>query len=115
MDFIEKSGKDESAFGDYLMYVSAAPGDTLCLDASRSHDADNDSISFVWKIYEEAGDMRGAAIGNPTGEKCTVSIPKSERGKSLHVILEVSDNGSPSLTSYKRIVILTNQDDIQQL
>ena len=37
-------------------------------------------------------------------------MPKLGEGQTLHIILEVQDNGSPSLTSYRRIVL--GSDDI---
>jgi len=32
-------------------------------------------------------------------------IPKDAGGKSIHVILEVTDNGSPSLAAYRRVIV----------
>jgi len=35
----------------------------------------------------------------------TVMVPSDALDKEIHVILEVKDNGSPNLTSYRRVII----------
>jgi hypothetical protein len=42
---------------------------------------------------------------NSSSEKATVAIPPGASGKNIHMILEVIDNGAPSLTAYRRIII----------
>ena len=32
-------------------------------------------------------------------------VPEGESGTDMHLILEVTDNGMPALTSYRRVVI----------
>jgi hypothetical protein len=32
-------------------------------------------------------------------------IPKDAGGKTIHVILEVTDRGSPCLTAYRRVIV----------
>lgn len=49
----------------------------------------------------------------PPPEKCAVerfSGKAQEKGMVMHLVLSVTDNGSPPLTTYKRVAIqLTNQ------
>lgn len=49
----------------------------------------------------------------PPPEKCAVerfSGKAQENGMIMHLVLSVTDNGSPALTTYKRVVIqLTNR------
>jgi hypothetical protein len=34
-----------------------------------------------------------------------VAIPSNARGKNIHIILELHDNGSPNLYAYRRVII----------
>ena len=36
---------------------------------------------------------------------CHVAVPHDASGKTIHLILEVTDDGTPNLTAYKRIVL----------
>ncbi|HEY8734415.1 MAG TPA: hypothetical protein VIL90_07605, partial [Puia sp.] len=45
------------------------------------------------------------AIANPLNTKAGFIAPKVDGQKTIHVILEVTDNGTPTLVSYKRIII----------
>jgi len=86
--------------------VSAKIGEKLVFDASGSHDPDGNALSFNWFFYNEIS--YPGCIGmklSSGGEKCTVTIPGQLRGRSIHLILEITDSGTPSLTSYKRMVI----------
>jgi len=45
-------------------------------------------------------------IANATAAQAKVLIPKdAATGQTIHVILEVTDTGSPALTSYQRVII----------
>lgn len=44
-------------------------------------------------------------IKGSDSEKATVAIPDDAKGKSIHVILEIHDDGSPELYAYRRMVI----------
>lgn len=53
----------------------------------------------------EAGTSGLVKIENPTSEKISFFVPKSNKQATIHIILEVSDNGEPALVSYRRISI----------
>jgi hypothetical protein len=89
-----------------VVRLEAAPGERLALDASGSKDPDGDRLAFHWHVYREAGTYRGeAAVENPGTSKAALRVPKDAGGKTMHVILEVTDRGSPGLTAYRRIVV----------
>jgi len=44
------------------------------------------------------------AISNATSSKASFTVP-NEPGKSLHIICEVKDDGTPALTSYRRVIL----------
>jgi len=82
------------------------PGQDIVLDAGASHDPDHDQLSFKWWQYKDAGsaksDIEFRTSGS--GEKAKIVVP-DEPGKSAHIILEVTDNGSPKLKHYQRIIL----------
>lgn len=86
--------------------VTAKPGATVKLSAAGSRDPDGDPLHYEWFVYPEAGSYRGAAaVRGDTSAEAELALPADARGKSLHVILQVTDGGSPPLTRYRRLVI----------
>lgn len=84
-------------------------GEKVVLSAKGSSDPDDDKLSYRWFVYREAGGFSGTLeLKNPTSEEINFEMPELKSGQSLHLILEVKDSSSPSLFSYRRIV-LTNQ------
>ena len=92
--------------GPSPLYVKAVPGQEMVFDASGSYDPDGDELSFNWFFYYEIY-FPGLVDYNISsdGSICTVTAPGPTGNENLHLILEVTDNGNPSLTSYRRIVI----------
>jgi hypothetical protein len=89
-----------------ILWVEASQGDTLTFSALDSYDMDGDRLDFTWWTYPEAGtNMQCPALENYVSPEVSFIVPYGEGGKDLHLICEVSDRGSPSLTSYRRIVI----------
>ena len=93
--------------------------ETMELDASGSTDPDGDSLSFRWFHYAEAGVGDGNLADvtvSGKGPRATITgiapcrkawidgIIPCKRSGNAHVILAVTDNGSPSLTRYHRVV-----------
>jgi len=88
------------------LIVKGKPGQRLPLDASGSTDPDGDTLAYHWLVYPEAGTFEDVVIiRNSDKQKCFLEIPPTARGKTIHVILRVTDQRAIPLTSYKRIVI----------
>ncbi|WP_340111999.1 DUF1593 domain-containing protein [Maribellus mangrovi] len=86
--------------------IEAKAGDTIKLDASATTDPDKDKIDFRWWNYKEAGTYKGREINDAVTPKTKITISNDALpGETIHMICEVSDSGSPSLTSYQRVII----------
>ncbi len=87
-----------------ILTLSARPGSALTLSAEGSTDPDNDDLHFRWWIYPEPGTLNGASLSKTTGPTTTVQLPSNRTG-TVHVILQVTDSGTPALTTYRRAVL----------
>ena len=86
--------------------ITVKPGQRIDLDATGSSDIDNDKLSYEWKSYPEAGTYSGQIdIKNANKMTTSLVVPKDASGTELHILLILTDNGSPSLTRYRRLVI----------
>ncbi|MFC5626119.1 DUF1593 domain-containing protein [Algoriphagus winogradskyi] len=89
-----------------ILKVKAKKRQNVILDASKSYDLEEDELSYKWWIIPEAGTYRGeVVIPNNDSDSIKFTLPPDSSGKTIHVICEVTDNGSPNLTSYRRIII----------
>jgi hypothetical protein len=100
--------------------LDATVGQPLRLDAAGTHDPDGQSLHYQWFAYPEAGAASGnvSTVGVANGDTplATVTptavchanwlplIPCRGTGRA-DVILAVTDAGSPTLTSYRRVIL----------
>ncbi len=88
------------------IHIERKQGNSITLDASKTFDPENDLLNFKWWIIPEAGTYRKiVTLRNKTSDKISFEIPFDSAGKTIHIICEVTDNGLPALTSYRRIII----------
>lgn len=87
--------------------VTARPGEKIRLSAKGTTDPDGDRLTYRWWHYREAGTYAGSMhISQSNSVKTTLTVPADAKtGDTIHVILEVTDSGTPALTRYARIVI----------
>ncbi len=91
------------------------------LDAGASHDPDGNKLTYQWVHYAEAGVVEGVNLADVAiksdGPRATITgispcrkawidgmIPCKGSGVA-HIILAVTDDGTPALTRYQRIIL----------
>jgi hypothetical protein len=102
--------------------ITVKAGERITLDATGSRDPDGNRLSYHWFPYAEAGADDGINLADVTvqssnGVRATVTanspcrkawidgyVPCRGAG-TVHIILAVTDNGSPALTRYRRIIL----------
>lgn len=89
-----------------IIYIDVEEGGTLTINTIGSDDVDGDSLTYSWWIYPEAGTARQCPEMWPIDQPdVALEIPDGEAGKQMHLIFQVSDDGNPVLTSFRRIVL----------
>jgi len=92
---------------DHAGDLQAAPGEKVTLGAAGTEDPDGDTLTFRWWQYREPGTCTGAVkIHDADKPRAWLQLPANTKGgQTLHVICELTDNGTPPLTRYQRVII----------
>jgi hypothetical protein len=86
--------------------LKVKPGATVKLSAEGSSDPDGDRLAYRWFVYPESGSYgKTVSLFDPDTASASLIVPGDSSGKTIHVILEVTDGGSPKLTRYRRAVL----------
>jgi hypothetical protein len=88
-----------------VLTLSAKGGSEVSLTSQGSIDPDGDSVAMRWWIYQKAGTLEGATLSSSSNTSTRMRLPKVDQPRTLHVILEAEDDGTPSLFAYRRAVI----------
>lgn len=82
-------------------------GEKVTLDASGTTDPDKDPLRFQWIAYPEPTGYTGKlpVISDDNQAKASLIVPPTEKPTGLHLILMATDNGTPPLTRYARVVL----------
>lgn len=89
-----------------FLYRVVEAGNLQRFDATSSYDPDGNELIYNWYVYEKPSTYKKLVrIEADKKGVCTLYVPRDASGKTIHLILELSDNGSPQLTSYRRVVM----------
>ena len=90
------------------------PGDRITLSAEGSTDPDGNRLFYIWSYYPEAGTLSVATgrsgepvtIENANARDASFIVPKNFlKAGTMHIILAVTDDGTPALTRYRRVIV----------
>lgn len=86
--------------------IKTKAGKSVKLDASGTFDPDGNQLTYKWWYMPEAGNYKeNIEIKNADTISSEVIIPAAAKGKTIHIICEVTDNGEHNLKGYRRIII----------
>jgi hypothetical protein len=107
--------------GTGVVPIDVLVGQAVTLDSGGSRDPDGHKLTYRWFHYAEAGFAPGTSLAAVTiagGDtpRATVTATATSRPNWLggvmpnptgvaHIILAATDDGSPSLTSYRRVIL----------
>ncbi len=85
--------------------VNAHPGEKVRIKGIVS-DPDGDTVSVRWWQFRVGTWPGQIKFSDPSSVSTEVAVPADAlAGQTIHVILEATDNGSPVLNRYQRIII----------
>lgn len=89
-----------------VLAMTATVGSSIKLSAAGSSDPDGNELNYTWSFYDKPSSYDGSlTIHNSSSSRAKLEIPKDAGGKTIHMILEVRDNGAPSLYAYRRLIV----------
>lgn len=87
------------------LHVLASAGEKIRLNGAVS-DPDGNAVFVNWWQFQVGSYPNKVAITNPDSAQADVLIPQDAvAGQTIHLILEATDNGTPALTRYQRVII----------
>ncbi|MCB2079543.1 MAG: DUF1593 domain-containing protein [Novosphingobium sp.] len=101
--------------GTSPLRIEACPDAPIKLSAAGSNDPDGDTLTYRWFRYGEVSGLWSPALhlSSTEGTNITVTVPRWTQPAGMempgsyymHIILEVTDNGAPALTRYRRAIL----------
>ncbi|MBN2452415.1 MAG: DUF1593 domain-containing protein, partial [Lentisphaeria bacterium] len=89
-----------------VLHLDAKPGDAVDLTAAESSDPDGNRIRPTWFVYPEAGTYPGKVrLSAAEGETTRFTAPSVEEAETIHVLLQIEDDGDPPLFAFRRAVV----------
>lgn len=87
--------------------ISVKSGSKVELSAVGSSDPDNNNLKYNWIHYREVGTLHAYWLEMQNKDQMITSFtaPKVDKVNTMHFILEIKDDGLPSLTRYERVIV----------
>ena len=86
--------------------LTASPGQRVQLKAAAK-DPDGNKVDFKWWQYFEVDSYPGRVeLARATSASADFVVPADAKsGDTIHIVVEVSDDGLPKLTRYQRVIV----------
>lgn len=86
--------------------ITVKSGEKVIL-SGKATDPDGNSTTYNWIYYKEVGSLTASrfVLENTKNQEVNFTAPKVNSTKTMHFILEVTDNGTPNLTRYQRVIV----------
>ncbi len=85
--------------------IKAHAGEKVKLSGNAS-DPDGDKVSVKWWQFRVGSYPKEVAVANPNSARTAFIVPAHAKpGQTIHLILEATDDGSPALTRYQRVIV----------
>ena len=87
-------------------HASARPGETVKLEGTTS-DPDGNAVRVKWWRWKDVDTYPGdVTIANATSLAASFQVPSDAKdGQTIQLVLEATDDGTPPLTRYQRVVV----------
>lgn len=101
--------------------LTAKKGDRVKLSAQGTTDPDKDKLNYHWFYYGEAGTFTTSSgstgqpveLENANEQQAMLSVPTGRvmppGTGTIHIILAVTDEGTPPLTRYERVIVTVTE------
>lgn len=89
-------------------FLKAKSGEKVQLSAQGSTDPDGNSLRYDWMYYAEPGtygNKNGIQLADRKKAETSFVAPKVTQPETIHIVLAVTDNGTPALTRYQRVIV----------
>lgn len=86
--------------------ISARPGATVRLEGVTS-DPDGNAVAVRWWRWKDVDTYPGnVSLSDPTALTTRLRVPDDATpGQTIQLVLEATDDGSPPLTRYQRVIV----------
>lgn len=88
----------------HALDLKVRAGDSVSLSAKGTRDPDGDALAYRWWQYEEADSAESRVTITGASNQQASYVAPEELGKQVHIILEVTDTGTPPLVRYQRVI-----------
>jgi hypothetical protein len=87
--------------------VMVKSGEKFLLSSVGTSDPDKNNLTYRWIHYKEVGTLNANELKLEDADKkeAWFIAPKVEKVGTIHFIVAVTDDGTPSLTRYQRVIV----------
>jgi hypothetical protein len=88
--------------------ITARPGEKVKLEGEVT-DPDGNAVTVKWWQFRTGTYPKEVVIPNPGSAKTEILIPDDAvAGQTIHLVLQGTDNGTPALTRYQRVIVVVS-------